>query len=452
MKKWVVLMLVLFAAVCLSASAEEAQAPRADCSLEDGLLVVRIVPDAEDAGVWEAAAMDEDADHSVVLQSSDTSEGRAVFTFAPAIDGWDDVEIVHTVNAVCDEFYHFLVEVQDGAFSDEAPYMEHVMSPDKTILIPYMAGEWREAETQFHTMEIADGEGAAWNVEIVSPVSHGAYRFTATACYDCTLDALVFTDGIMYDLPADGEEPAAPAREGLAGCLYLEVAAEADGKLLLLWKNPVTEEEVCFARSGENLPDVLVPETLNLDADEDVMPDGLYWADINPEDLKPGRTMDVIYYTVDIYSGVDIGQITPGEFIFRDYKLYCVDSVSEDRTVQYREIATGNTGTLSFVGIPGTDDFVALDVSGSGLPMLTFQNIADTPLADEAVLSLIKGDLEAEAVDAEAMAKAIESDTEFEDCRTVVRIQDNRITEIRHYAEVSVPDMMADVLALNVEK
>ena len=83
MKKWVVLMLVLFAAVCLSASAEEAQAPRADCSLEDGLLVVRIVPDAEDAGVWEAAAMDEDADHSVVLQSSDTSEGRAVFTFAP---------------------------------------------------------------------------------------------------------------------------------------------------------------------------------------------------------------------------------------------------------------------------------------------------------------------------------------------------------------------------------
>lgn len=58
----------------------------------------------------------------------------------------------------------------------------------------------------------------------------------------------------------------------------------------------------------------------------------------------------------------------------------------------------------------------------------------------------------AETVDAEAMAKAIESDTEFEDCRTVVRIQDNRITEIRHYAEVSVPDMMADVLALNVEK
>ena len=73
---------------------------------------------------------------------------------------------------------------------------------------------------------------------------------------------------------------------------------------------------------------------------------------------------------------------------------------------------------------------------------------AQAPCAD----CSLEGGLEAETVDAETMAEAIESDTEFEDCRTVVRIHDNRITEIRHYAEVSVPDMMADVLALNVEK
>lgn len=451
MKKMVLLLLALFVAVCLSASAEEAQDQRASCSLEDGLLVIRIVPDEGDAGEWAVEMMDEDEDRSVVLQSSDTADGRAVFTFAPAGDGWDDVGIMHTVDEVCDEFYHFLIEVQDGAFSEE-PYMEHVMSPEEKILGPYLTGEWLEEETQFHTMEIADGDGSGWDVTIVSPVSHGAYRFTGTAYYDCVLDALVFTDGTLYDLTADGEEPGTPSREGVESCIGFDVSAEADGKLLLYWENPVTEEEVWFVRSGENIPDLLVPEALNIESDEDVMADGIYWADINPEDLKPGEKMDVIFYTADIYSDADIGQITPGELILRDYKFYSVDSVAEDRSVQYTALATGKTGTLAFISIPGTSDFVGVDASGSGLPMLSFQNIADTPLAEDAALLLIKENLEAETVDAAAMAEAIESDTEFEDCRTVVRIRDGRITEIRNYADVSIPDMMADVLSLGAEK
>ena len=451
MKKLVLLMAVLFSVFCLIASAEEAQVPQAECSLEDGLLVIRVPLDAEDGGAWAAWLSDEDEDRSVDLQSSETADGFTVFTLAPLSDGWDTVEILRMRDDICVEFYSFLIEVQDGAFS-ETPYMDHNVSPDEALFDPYLIGEWLEAETQFRSMEISDRDGSGWDVTVVSPVSHGAYKFTASVHYDCSVDSLLYTDGTLYDLPATGEEPVTPTREGLSGCIDLDVSAEADGQLMLVWEDPVTRDEVCFLRSDEDAPDVLVPEFVDLGADNDVMPDGVFWADINPDDLKTGLMPDVIFYTADVYSGLDIGQVTPGEMLFRDYTIYRVDSVNADQSIEYTEATTGESGTLGFLSIPGTDDFVSVDVSGSGLPTLTFQNVADTPLADDAALLLVHGSLETESVDTAAMAESIASDSEFEDCRTVVRIQDGRITEIRHYADVPVPEMMADVLSLDTEE
>ncbi len=448
MKKLIILMAVLFAAVCVTASAEEKPDSQVSSSVEEGLLVVRIPLDEEDAGSWDAEMHDLDADRSMTLLSAEVGEDYAVYSFAPANDGWDQVDILHYADVACDEFYQIMAEVQDGVFSGEM-YTEHITSPKEDRLDPYMIGEWPEAETQFRTLKITDLEGPGWGLEVVSPISHGAYRFTATIHYDCIEDALAFANGTLYELFPTGEDSGNPAGEEMEGCVYIDVTAEEDGQLTLIWEDPVTDETVYFLRNGEDVPDVLVPEILDLGAGDDVMPDGVYWADINPEDLRAGSLADVIFYTADVYSGTDIRQVTPGEMIVRDLKIYWAEAVAEDGSVTYTSAVTGESGTMGFLNIPGGDEYVAIDLSGSQLPMISFQNIADTPMAGDVKMLLITDGLKEEPADTDTMAKAIESDDAFFDCRTVVRIMDGSITEIRHYADVPIADMMTDVRSLD---
>ena len=440
-------MAVLLAVVCLAAAAEGTQDGGFECAVENGLLVIRVPLAPDDPGEWIAAMHDEGEDRAMIPQPEDETDGFAVFTFAPAANGWDMVDILHYVGLAADEFYSIAAEVENGAFS-EVPYVNHIVSPEEAKLEPYMVGEWLEAETQFRTLEISDLEGRGWNLTVTSPMTHGAYRFTATVQYDCSEDGLIYTDGMLYNLPTEGEDFGEPVEKDMIGWLFLDVTSEDDGHLLLDWADPVTEEPVHFRRNWEGAPDVLVPEILDYETGEDTVPDGVYWADIEPEDLKTGKRMDVIIYTADVYSGADIAQVTPGEMIFRDYKIYWVNSVGDDSTVEYTEAATGNSGTLRFVNIPGTEEYAAVDVSGSGFPMIASQGIFDMDLGDGAKMLLIGSGLTAETVDTEAMAKAIEEDDAFIDCQTVVRVQDNKITEIRHYRDVEIPDMMADARSL----
>ena len=123
-------------------------------------------------------------------------------------------------------------------------------------------------------------------------------------------------------------------------------------------------------------------------------------------------------------------------------------AIAEDKSVNYTEAATGVNGTMSFLNIPCTDDYFAVDATDSPLPMLSVQNVVDMSLAEGAELLLITGDMNAETVDAAVLAEAVADDDAFVDCRTVVRVQDGVITEIRHYADVPIPEMMADVLSL----
>ncbi len=70
-------MAVLFSVFCLAASAEEAQVPQAECSLEDGLLVIRVPLDAEDGGAWAACLGEARRHHRVgmIVQNP----GRLIF-------------------------------------------------------------------------------------------------------------------------------------------------------------------------------------------------------------------------------------------------------------------------------------------------------------------------------------------------------------------------------------
>ena len=118
-------------------------------------------------------------------------------------------------------------------------------------------GEWREQETQFTQMTISTNDEGLLTAEIISPMSHGAYLFRMTLHYDCELNAFVYDDGAVYELPiTDGEETALsePTHQNLGGRLLL-LTAEND-QLLLSWYSQLTpdEPEIVFCQAnGEEM-------------------------------------------------------------------------------------------------------------------------------------------------------------------------------------------------------
>ena len=284
-------------------------------------------------------------------------------------------------------------------------------------------------------------------------MTHGAYKFTGTVLFDCEEDVLVYTNGTVYNLPVtDGDDtaPETPAiMENQLGFMFCDISDVEDGELVLIWQDPITNEIVYFMRSDENAPDILVPEIVDLDIEDGVMPDGIYWVNIVPDALRSGALGEVTFCTVDIFSGLDIRQVSPGEMLFRNYTMYWIDSVSEDGTVQYRDAATSETGIMSFMNIPGSDNYVAMDESDSDSPMLTFSGITEMPLDDAAKMILVTGDsMDETAVDATGMADIMDS----ESCKTFVVIRNGRITEIRRYRDVSVAGMLADVFSASSDQ
>ena len=444
MKKiFLVLFVILLAAVCFAASAEEAQIPRMTCSTEDGQLIIRIIRKADDPGTWEADEPEGD-DIVVTLLSSDITDSLATFVYAPVKDGWQVVEVWHIVEPVCDEFYRITVEVEDGAIIG-AEDGEHIISPEDALLDPFLIGEWLEVGDQFHTLTVTDNDTSGWDLTVISPLTHGAYKFVGTVLFDCDEDALVYTNGTVYNLPVtDGEDasPDTPAiMENLMGLMICEITDVEDGELVLYWMDPVTSEVVCFNRSDENAPDIIAPEIVGLDLEDGLLPDGVYWAYIDPDALRSGSLENAVFCAVDVYSGVDIRQINPGEMLFREYSMYWIDSVAEEGTIEYRDASDEITGTINFVSIPGSDDYVAMDAE-SNSPMLTALDIVEMPLDDAAKMIVFTGEsLEETTVDNAGMADIIASEADM----TLVVIRNGRVQEIRHYRDISVAGMMADV-------
>ena len=95
---------------------------------------------------------------------------------------------------------------------------------------PYevFSGEWLEKETQFTVLDVTEQAGGdAWDVEITSPVSHGAWVFRASAEYDAASGTLAYSDGVKYDLVPGEETGEKEAETGLKGTLAPEGTEEA---------------------------------------------------------------------------------------------------------------------------------------------------------------------------------------------------------------------------------
>ena len=240
---------ILFAALCLTGPAfAEADGPAAVCNIENGSYVIRI-PDPEGDLGWLADDMAQD-DFVVKLARAELVDGEFVVQYDPAGDGDVSVHVKHYTGIACDRMYGWDLRVADGAVV-EATGGSYTASGDPADSDPYLVGEWMEKDTQFTQMTIAKNEGGrAWDVEIASPMTHGAYIFKTTIYYDCELHSFVYDKGKYWEVPiTDSEEETELGEAKVAGTTGRFVFTGDTENLLLSWYDDQRpEEEIVFER------------------------------------------------------------------------------------------------------------------------------------------------------------------------------------------------------------
>lgn len=210
--------------------------------IEDGSYILRIPVHENETGEWAADDMRQ-ADSVVKLNYAKNDNGAFEVRYDPAGDGEVTVAIRHRNGIACDQMHTFDLLVKDGKIQ-EVIGGSYTASPSEAELADYYAGEWREKETQFTQMTVASNEEGGLTAEIISPVTHGAYLFRLTLHYDCELDAFVYDDGVVYDLPITDSEEAElgePVNENLNG--WFLVSADENETLLLSWYSSLRPEE-----------------------------------------------------------------------------------------------------------------------------------------------------------------------------------------------------------------
>ena len=253
MKKVITLVLAaaVLCAVCC-ALAEEA-GTKITGNIEDGSYVLTVSVDPEDAGEWRADEMAQD--QSVVkLASAGTENGMFTASYEPTGDGEVTVSLRHYSKfKVCDELHTFDLKVENGKIT-ETTGGSFTASPSEDDMDPYFSGEWLEKDTQFTTLNVTKKAEDGWEIELSSPLSHGAWVIRATAYFDCDYDAFVYADGVKYDLVPGEEVTEKEAAAGLWGTLRFAGIADS---LQLEWYDMEfsSEGETVLFERGSGLPE-----------------------------------------------------------------------------------------------------------------------------------------------------------------------------------------------------
>ena len=254
MNRWIVLITALALLLCGSAALAENAATDVNAFIDEGGFVIQI-PDPEGDLGWVADDMAQD-DSVVKLYDADLIEDTFVVRYEPVDDGDMCVGVRHYTGIACDEVLTWDLRVADGAVR-EVIGGSHIASPDEAEQDPYLSGEWLEAETQFTQMTIEKNAELGWDVEIISPMTHGAYVFKTTLYYDCDLDSFVYSTGKYWDVPiTDSEEEVELGDAKVAdatGCF----AFAGDGEdMLLTWHDDQhPEQEIVFERTSGDSAD-----------------------------------------------------------------------------------------------------------------------------------------------------------------------------------------------------
>ena len=180
MKKLIAILTTLALLLCgLTAFAETdpaAEGTKVNCEIVDGSYVIQIDNPEGDTG-WTADDMAQD-DTVVKLYDADLIEDTFVVRYDPVGDGDVTVAVRHFTGSACDELYTFALHVENGAVT-ESTGGSYTASPDEAEQDPFISGEWTESETQTAQMTIIKNAERDWDVEIASPLTHGAYVFKA---------------------------------------------------------------------------------------------------------------------------------------------------------------------------------------------------------------------------------------------------------------------------------
>jgi len=253
MKKTLVMILAASMALGTAALGETAGAAEGldiQCRIENGSYVIRIPVEDDDLG-WKADDMEQD-DSVVVLGSETMEDGTYEVRYDPVSDGDMTVAIHHYYNSIAsDRSLTWDLHVEDGAVTESAGGSNAMTDPweDQSSLDPFLSGEWAEAETQFSRMTVSKAAYLGWDIEIVTPATHGAYIFKTTAYSDAD-GRLVYNKGKYWDVPiTDSEEKTSLGEAKTAGTMGSFTFDGDEDNLKLVWNDTQRPEEtVIFER------------------------------------------------------------------------------------------------------------------------------------------------------------------------------------------------------------
>ena len=248
MKRMTTILLVLTMAMLMGiAAAEIKENVPINCEIENGSYVIRI-PTAENESCWQAEAIDKEG-VVTVIETVETKDGLYTVRFIPTQDGESTVSVRHFSGIACDQVFMWTLTVQNGEVQENVGG-SYAASPAEEDLDPYISGEWKEKDTQFTQMNIAKNPNRGWDVEIISPMTHGAYDFRATMSYDCARDAFVYENGQLFDLTPEGKPSITSANQGMKGIFRFQ--GENEDEIAIVWINDeLSEESITFEHVTE---------------------------------------------------------------------------------------------------------------------------------------------------------------------------------------------------------
>ena len=233
---------MLLTACAALAEGEEAAQSRITGNIAEGCYELTVRLDPEDRGEWRA---EESANGSAVKLAGATAEnGVLTVRYEPAEDGEASVILAHyTEHQTCDQMFSFTLRVEGGKVQEVSNGSVQI-APAEEELAQHFSGEWLEKGTQFTRLDVTKQIGDGWEVEITSPISHGAWVIRATAYYDILRDAFAYQDGVKYDLIPGDETQMKEAETGRQGMLKFDGTTE---NLQLVWED--AGETVTFERA-----------------------------------------------------------------------------------------------------------------------------------------------------------------------------------------------------------
>lgn len=243
-------LIVMMIAILISTAALAERETAIKGEFVNGSYVIRI-PVSEDDNGWYADEVAGDAP-VVKLVGPRMEDGCFVVQYDPLRDGEVTVSVRHFYcDIACDQAHTWDLAVRDGEIQEVTGGSYTAVSSEEEVS-PFLVGQWVQKDAQFTQMTITKNSEMGWDMEIVSPLTHGAYKMTATIYQDCYKDAFLYGQGMRYELPTDYTENmdlGEPDTVTPAGSFQLGGTEDA---LTLTWTvEDMSEEAIVFERVAE---------------------------------------------------------------------------------------------------------------------------------------------------------------------------------------------------------